>query len=273
MTVKELQAALDREDDGVLKCGSHNPGREFCALEFDAKVRGREWSDMPITLPDLRPLNDAKWLSDQARTQALLPVMSALWNWAEWSPVRRQAWAARLNRETVRQIVAELPSLPDAVRQMCRGVETQEEAHMAAYAAAYAAGAAADAARAAARAADAARAAAYAADAARAAAYAARAAYAADAARAAYAADAARAAAYAARAADAADAAYAARAADAAARAADAAAAADAAGAAADAADAARAAARAAGTADTTEVPLRLACAIWIQAAIDTRGL
>jgi SAM-dependent methyltransferase len=47
-----------RRDAGLLRSGSHSEGREFCALEFEAQVRGRAWGDAPITLPDLRPIND-----------------------------------------------------------------------------------------------------------------------------------------------------------------------------------------------------------------------
>jgi hypothetical protein len=121
MTREELQAKLDELDDGVLRSGAHPAGgREFCALEFESQVRGREWSDAPITLPDLRPINDGPWSSDRARTDALLPVMAALWDWSTWDDARRVRWASIVALETVRQIIAELPGLPDEVRVSCR---------------------------------------------------------------------------------------------------------------------------------------------------------
>jgi hypothetical protein len=103
MTIEQLQAELDRLDDGILRRGSHKPGREFCALEFESQVRGREWSDKPITMPDIRPLNDGKWGSNKARTEAMLPLMSALWDWSDWSKNRQQKWAEIIAIETVRQ--------------------------------------------------------------------------------------------------------------------------------------------------------------------------
>jgi len=124
ITVLELQAALDTLDDGILKTGKHKPGREFCALEFESQVRKREWSDKPITLPDLRPLNDAGWSSDKTRTEALLPVMVALWNWAEWSTTKQMEWVNIVRIETVKQIIGDLSTLPDNIKNKCRVVKT-----------------------------------------------------------------------------------------------------------------------------------------------------
>ena len=120
MTVEQLQRALNALDDGVLQHGSHNPGRAFCALEFESQVRGRVWSDDPVSLPDLRSLNDGPWLSDQERTDALLPVMSALWDWSRWSSTQRQAWTAYVVIKTVNRIISQLPGLSDVVRKQCR---------------------------------------------------------------------------------------------------------------------------------------------------------
>lgn len=117
ITAQDLQAKLDLLDDGILRAGSHQPGREFCALEFESQVRGREWSDQPITLPDLRPLNDAYWSSSKVRTLHLLRVMSALWDWAEWSLDRKAAWAKKVVLGTVQTI-------PDT--WACNGVESYE---------------------------------------------------------------------------------------------------------------------------------------------------
>ena len=173
MTVAQLQEELNRRDDGVLKSGKHVEGHEFCALEFDSVVRERTWSDAPITLPDIRPLNDARWVSNQARTAALLPIMVAYWTWAVWSPARRKACMSLLVIKLVRHTIAELPGLSEAIGQQCRSVSTLEEAKIAAYAASAAFAAAASAAYAAASAASAAYAAASAASAAASAAYAA----------------------------------------------------------------------------------------------------
>jgi hypothetical protein len=169
MDVHTLQAELDRLDDGVLKQGAHQPGsRAFCALEFDAVVRGRAHSDAPLTLPDLRPLNDALWSSDVVRTHHLLPVMAAYWEWAEWSEEKRQRVMGRVVVLTVQRVIAGLPYLSPEIVMRCQQATTLETAGAAAYAAARAAHAAADAAAYAAYAAAdaAADAAAYAADAA-----------------------------------------------------------------------------------------------------------
>ena len=144
MTLAELQHELDTRDDGVLKHGAHKPeGREFCALEFESQVRGRRWSDAPLTLPDLRPLNDGLWSSDAARTKALLPAMVALWEWVSWSPERRQQWASRVAILTIQRIIAKLPPLPPLVRLQCQNAQTCQEAQTAAGAAAEAAAGAA----------------------------------------------------------------------------------------------------------------------------------
>jgi hypothetical protein len=128
MTVLELQAALDKLDDGVLKHGSHKEGREFCALEFESKLRGRVWSDTPITLPDIRPLNDAGWSSDTARTTALLPVMAALWDWSVWPDKRKMKWAELLVIEIVKQLVSELSELTAEAKACCLKVTNLETA-------------------------------------------------------------------------------------------------------------------------------------------------
>ncbi len=133
MTTERLQALLHEHDNGLLYTGAHTPGsREFCALEFDAMVRGRAWSDQPITLPDLRPLNDAQWDSDAQRTAALLPVMAALWDWATWSTVRRQAWATYVSIHTVRGIISQLPGISTTHREMCLQAVTVAQAREAA---------------------------------------------------------------------------------------------------------------------------------------------
>ena len=208
MTVQELQTALDTHDKGLLKRGAHKPDdREFCALEFVSILHNEPLNDNPGHLPDIRPINDGLWYSDKARTDAMLPLIVALWEWEQWSDKRKMKWAKIVAIKTVNVIISELPNLPKDISKKCKESNTLSEAANAARAAADAARAAANAANAAANAANAAaNAANAAANAANAAANAPYSANAADAARAA--ANAARAAANAARAA--ADAAYAA---------------------------------------------------------------
>lgn len=127
MTVAELQAHLDRLDDGILRHGAHSPGREFCALEFKSQVDGIDWTDNPneTGLPDLRPLNDAAWSSDIVRTRALLPVMVALWDWRTWSSVRQQKWLEQIIIETTKQLIAPLPFFK--TRGLLQNIQTIED--------------------------------------------------------------------------------------------------------------------------------------------------
>lgn len=163
--------------NGLLKRGKHRPDGEACALEAASVARGNEWSDVPAAagLPDIRPLNDAGWSSDEARTRAMRPLVKALWGWPEWSEKKRVAWARRVALRTVREV---LPIALDAAglrrdAQACRAARTLRSAAAAANAAAAPSGAAAAAYSAdAAESAAAARAAAAAAAYARAAAYA-----------------------------------------------------------------------------------------------------
>lgn len=82
-TIAQLQALLIEHDDGVLKSGAHPEGRDFCAVEFINKITGKSWGDqnsqdMAIGLDVYcRRINDARWESDVARTNAMLPLLSA----------------------------------------------------------------------------------------------------------------------------------------------------------------------------------------------------
>ena len=128
MTIEALRQGLVEHDKGVLKGGMHKPeDREFCALEFSSIMRGKTLTDSPGDLPDLRPLNDAPWPNDTARTAALLPVMVALWDWREWSSKRQAQWAQRVVIDTVRRIISELPGLSDLLRIRCHAGTTLNE--------------------------------------------------------------------------------------------------------------------------------------------------
>lgn len=127
MDVETLRAKLVEHDKGVLMHGSHSQfRREFCVLEFDNFLRGREWSDTPRTLPDLRQINDGPWKSDEARTDALLPVMSTLWNWSNWSRPRKKKFIERLAIRTANLLLADCPGLSPEQQHMCRDANTLE---------------------------------------------------------------------------------------------------------------------------------------------------
>ena len=138
---------------GLLSGGLHPPGEDACALEAVSQWRGLVWTDDPrhVGLPDIRSLNDGLWTSDAKRTQAMIPLVEALSGYREWTRARKTAFRKRIGLETVRQILADLPSLPLAIRDQCRAARTLAEANAAARAAgcnadAYTADCAADAA-------------------------------------------------------------------------------------------------------------------------------
>lgn len=106
-TVEQLQALLIEHDGGVLKHGSHKrgKGREFCGMEFVAKLAGEPWTaDPQCSHPALsayvRQLNDSTWPSDQERTRVLLPLIARVFGTREL-PIS----VARIAEATIREIV------------------------------------------------------------------------------------------------------------------------------------------------------------------------
>ena len=86
-TPTTLKALLVQHDDGILRSGSHKDGREFCAMEFLAKVAGEPWTDHPECVHKTlgaycRKLNDSPWPSDEARTETMLPLLAAVFGTA-----------------------------------------------------------------------------------------------------------------------------------------------------------------------------------------------
>src|SRR5690606_33217347 len=82
----------------------------------------------------------------QARTEHMVRLAEALEPWATWSEDQRRAYTERVVLWTVRNLIADLPGLPDAVRERCRSAGTLGEAADAAWAAVEASEAAAEAA-------------------------------------------------------------------------------------------------------------------------------
>ena len=114
-------ATLRTRFGGVLYAGAHNPDSRACVIEVATVVRKQAWSDDPSAakLPDLRPLNDALWSSDQARTEALIPIVLALWDWSTWMATQQQRWATKIAERTIREI------LPPMLRQI--GLDTEAD--------------------------------------------------------------------------------------------------------------------------------------------------
>jgi hypothetical protein len=132
----DILAPMSGTFGGILTSGEHEPDGSACALEAAHVAIGDEWSDEPNLWPDLRPLNDGPWDSDEQRTAHVVPVLIALWDWQDWSPERQRRWAETVVLRTVRELIAELPGLPTAVAQACRDSGTLEAAEAAAWAAA-----------------------------------------------------------------------------------------------------------------------------------------
>lgn len=156
-TVDDLQALLVEHDGGMLKHGSHNrnvDGREFCGMEFVAKLAGEPWTDDPqCTHPVLsayvRALNDSTWASDQERTRVLLPLIARVFGTRNL-PIS----VARIAEATIREIVplalesaASIHPMPEHAETMrraagdCRSVPAAHAAYAADAAAAAAAAA------------------------------------------------------------------------------------------------------------------------------------
>jgi|SRR3990167_624568 len=91
---------------GVLSAGQHTKADgKACVLEAAHAAIGDPWSDTPSRWPDLRPLNDGPWSSDQARTEALVPVLEALWDWEKWPHYKRTLWVKEVILQTVRELL------------------------------------------------------------------------------------------------------------------------------------------------------------------------
>src|SRR5262249_16383293 len=107
MAVKELRAILKKRFGGVLRHGSHVENGQACALECVSAPPKIKWTDRPevVGMPDLRPLNDARWPDDATRTKHMLPVIEALWNWADWSNARKILFAERLAFLTITEML------------------------------------------------------------------------------------------------------------------------------------------------------------------------
>lgn len=149
MEIQALKEHLGKHFGGLLLSGDHPQDGEVCLLEADHHMRGEDWGDAPGSLPDLRELNDAPWSSDEARTENLLKVWVAYYDWSAWSDTRKTEVIGRVALWTVNRI---LPIALDAIgieSDACREATDLVEAARAAEAAWAAAGAGAWVARAA----------------------------------------------------------------------------------------------------------------------------
>lgn len=104
----ELETILRDRFGGIISYGTHTANGRACALELASQAQGIAWTDDPerVGYPDLRPLNDARWSSDAARTAALLPVLVALADWRVWPDARRVEWMRAVALRTIREVLS-----------------------------------------------------------------------------------------------------------------------------------------------------------------------
>lgn len=125
---------------GHLSAGDHEcPGEGACILEAVSICDGVDWTDDPNALdrPDIRPLNDGPWTSDEVRTEQMMRLAPLLAAWPAWGKPRRLDYLRRVVIRTVREL---LPialrdrHLPDRAKE-CEHVTTLAAAEGAAAAA------------------------------------------------------------------------------------------------------------------------------------------
>lgn len=136
ITIRRIRSLLKKRFGGVLKYGKHPEDGECCVLELASVLRGVKWTDEPMVVRcfDLRPLNDMN-VSDELRSKWMTRLLVAYDGSLDWLEARRKEVAAKIVIGVVQQIIAELPSLPDAVREQCRKASTLDECQAAADAA------------------------------------------------------------------------------------------------------------------------------------------
>ncbi len=99
---------INKQFNGVLSAGKHKRrSGQACAIEAYSVARGFKWTDdaAKLKMPDIRRLNDAPWPSAVARTEAMVPLVEALWDWAEWAPQEQYEYMVRVLDRTIRQVV------------------------------------------------------------------------------------------------------------------------------------------------------------------------
>jgi hypothetical protein len=128
MTTAEMDFAtfVQQRFGGKLMKGSHIPNGRACLHEAISVYQGREWSDDTSNTIDLRSLNDAPWSSDEARTEAMVPLGSIVLAWPQWTPERRQAWAKVVAEGVIRRI------LPPTLRALAEAMPNKAPELMAA---------------------------------------------------------------------------------------------------------------------------------------------
>jgi hypothetical protein len=129
-TMQTFQEFVKERFGGSLSRGRHDEDEgAACLIEAINAYRGRKWSDDPGDFPDVRSINDAYGDNYAARTDAMLRLYDALApRWGEWTNAERLEWIGRVIVRTVREIIADLPDLPEDIRERLRAAGTLAEA-------------------------------------------------------------------------------------------------------------------------------------------------
>ena len=116
MTTATFEEFVAERFGGKLYNGSHQPNGRACLHEALNVYQGKDWSDDTSGTLDLRSLNDAPWSSDEARTEAMLPLGVIVLTLPNWSDERRRAWAKYVAKGVIQRILDRIgasgPALP-----------------------------------------------------------------------------------------------------------------------------------------------------------------
>ena len=119
-----------------LSPGSHEADSGYaCLFEAVSAWMGEPWQHDPGKAWDFRPLNDAAWGDNQARTTAMVAVYALYGEARTWPPARQLAVATRIVIGTVNHLISQLPGLPAPEVAACQAARTLSEAAAAAQAA------------------------------------------------------------------------------------------------------------------------------------------
>jgi hypothetical protein len=95
---------------GHIQAGEHDEREEAaCALEMASLARGRglSYESVDAELPMFWPISDGLgiWPDDKTRTVHVLPLVTALWDWPQWSKSQEEAWKGRILQRTIQEIL------------------------------------------------------------------------------------------------------------------------------------------------------------------------
>ena len=135
--MNQLEQYLDGNPTTLTQGRHVNPECGACILEVCSQALHMEWTDAPmlLDLPDMRPLNDAAWPSDEMRTQYLTRVAVAVWPWRDATADQRRKFARRLAELTIKRVLPPvlLAAGLKAEAERCKAEGTEDAARAASY--------------------------------------------------------------------------------------------------------------------------------------------